>query len=83
MIGVSHRGPLFFSGVFLLETLDPSFGIDDLLRSGEEGMAMGANVHVDVADGRAGRKGISARAVNRRNPVSRVNSFFHAVASAE
>jgi hypothetical protein len=39
-------------GVFLLKPLDPTFGVDDLLRSCEERMAIRADIKADFASSR-------------------------------
>lgn len=45
---------LTFLRVLLLEPLNPSFRIDNLLRSGEERMAIGTDIDTDVTNRRTG-----------------------------
>ena len=63
--------------VLLLEPLDPSFGVDDLLRAGKKGMAAGANVDVDVPDRGSGLVAVAAGAMHRRLAIERMNALFH------
>src|SRR6476469_6331352 len=63
--------------VLFLEPLDPTFGIDDLLRAGKKGMAAGANIDVDVPDGRSGLVAVAAGAMHRRLSIQRMNALLH------
>src|SRR6185437_1409338 len=63
--------------VLLFEPLNASFSIDDLLCTGEERMAIGADIDADVTDGGTCLKRIPAGAVNRRLAVYRMNTLLH------
>ena len=66
------------SGVLLLEAIDATFGIHQLLTAGEERMAMSADFHADVAlIGRPGLERVPACAVDFYFVVSRMNTRFH------
>jgi len=52
----------FFSLVLLVEALHASCGIDDLLLTGEKGMALVAELDSQGLPGRAGGKGVAAGA---------------------
>jgi hypothetical protein len=65
-------------GVLAAETLDTAGGVQHLLFTGEEGMAGGADFHVDIAlMGRAGGERVTARAKNAYFVVSWVNCSLH------
>ena len=77
---LSGRGALSrrFPAIALVEAIDASRGIDQLLLSGKERMASRANFHVEVAlFGRAGLERLAASAANGDFYVFRVNSWFH------
>ena len=65
----------------LLELVNASAGINELLLAGEERMALGANVHaqfsVGVALRRAGGHSLATRATNRYLFILRMDSLFH------
>ena len=70
----------WFLAVALVETIDASGGIDQLLFTGEERMASRANFDVQVALlGRAGLECLAASAGNSYIDVFWVNSWFHLV----
>jgi hypothetical protein len=74
--GLLLRG--FDLGVLAAEALDAAGGIHQLLLSGEEWMAVGADFNADVAFiGRAGCKGVTARTVHTYFVIIRMNSCFH------
>ena len=65
-------------GILAPEAFDAAGGIQQLLLAGEEGMAVRADFHVDVAAmGRAGRKAVAAGAHDSNFVVSRMNGRFH------
>lgn len=72
------RKLLFFFGVLLLEAFHSPFSIHDFLRPGEKGMAIGANIDIDVPDGRSGFKTIPTGTVDDGLPIDRMNPLFHA-----
>lgn len=63
--------------VFLAEFVNTTRCIDQLLFTGEEGMALRTDFNGDITDGRMGLKFIAARAANSAEFILRVNSFFH------
>lgn len=66
--------------VFLLEPVDPSGRIDQLLSAGKERVAGGADFHADVAFVRGSRfKGMSAGADDVNFVVCGVNTCLHDV----
>ena len=70
------------TGVLLLETVDASGGIDELLFACEEGVAARADFDADVAFvGGASFERVSARADHVHLVVCRVNSSFHFISS--
>ena len=67
-----------FLAIALVEAIDASSGIDQLLFAGEERMARGTNFDVQVAFlGRARRERLAASAGNSYIDVFWVNSWFH------
>jgi len=69
-----------FLAIALVEAIDASGGIDQLLFTGEERVASRANFDVQVALlGRAGRECLAASAGNSYIDVFWVNSWFHLV----
>ena len=68
---------LFLISIFLLEFVYRSLGIDVLLFAGEEGMAGGADFHLDLGDGRTGGEGVAAGAGHLAFYILGVNAFFH------
>jgi hypothetical protein len=84
----SERDPLLlfrfgggggFVGVLLLEALDATGCVDQLLLAGEEWVALRADFDADqlAFAGGAGLKRASAGAVDRDGMIIGVNSFFH------
>jgi hypothetical protein len=70
----------WFLAVALVEAIDASRGIDQLLFAGEERVASRANFDVQVALlGRAGLECLAASAGNSYIDVFWVNSWFHLV----
>jgi hypothetical protein len=67
---------LIFS-VLALESFDPASGIDQLLLAGEEWMALGAYVQVDLGLRRSGAERLSAGAGDNRVDVVRVDTVSH------
>ena len=63
--------------VALLEALDATGGIHDALLAGKEGVALAADVEVDVFARRARLPGIAAGADDGGFDVAGVNLFFH------
>ena len=61
----------------LVETLDASAGVDQLLLASVERMALGANFNTDVFFGRTDFHGISTSAFNGGLGILRMNSWFH------
>ena len=61
----------------LLETIDTSAGIHQLLLAGVEGMALGADIHSKFLLGRAGFKRLTAHAANDAFAVLGMNFFLH------
>ena len=70
----------WFLAIALVEAIDASRGIDQLLFTGEERVASRANFDVQVALlGRAGLECLAASAGNSYIDVFWVNSWFHLV----
>src|SRR6185437_14220449 len=66
------------AAVLALEALDPAGGVHQLLFAGVEGVALGADFHVDVAlVGRAGRKAMPAGAYHLDGIVGGMNRRLH------
>ena len=62
----------------LLELINASAGVNKLLLTGEEGVALGANVNSLLAAlGGSGLYNLTARATNGANLVIRMDSVFH------
>ena len=71
-------GPVLLRlGVFFTELVDTAFGIDELLFTGEEGVADRADVEPDNRFGGPGLVCLATGAVDLRQLVVRVNSLFH------
>ena len=69
-----------FLSIALVEAIDASGGIDQLLFAGEERMAGRANFDVQIAFlGRARFEGLAASAANGNFDVFWVNSWFHLI----
>jgi hypothetical protein len=69
--------PLFLNVVFLSEPLDPSGSINEFLFAGKEGVAGGANFHLDAFDGGTGLDYIPAGAGNSGHLVFGMNFLSH------
>ncbi len=63
--------------VFLLKPLNPSCGVHEFLLPREEGMALGADLHMDLLLCALGFKGCSAGAFDNGIINLRVNILFH------
>jgi hypothetical protein len=64
--------------VFLLEAIDAAFGVNEFLAAGEEGVAIRAYFHTDVAFvSRAGTERIAARAGHIDFLILGVDPCFH------
>ena len=61
----------------LLETIDASAGINQLLLAGVEGMALGADIHLQFLLGRTGLKRLTAHAANDALAVVGMDLFLH------
>ena len=65
------------NAVTLIESVSTSAGINELLSSGEERMALGANFNTDILLGRAGLDHITASAGNGSLAIIRMDLFLH------
>ena len=63
----------------LVETINASTGVNQLLLAGIERVALGANLNTDVLLGGAGGKSVTAGATNGGLLVVRMDAFFHLV----
>jgi hypothetical protein len=63
--------------VALLEPLDATCGVDQLLLAGEKRVAGRTDLGIDFRLGRTGFKGVAAKALYRNIDVFGVDSFFH------
>ena len=63
--------------VALLETIDASAAVNQLLLSGVEGMALGADIHAQLLLGGTGLEGLAANAADDSLAVIRMDLFFH------
>lgn len=84
MLPIQHTaGPSIQSAgsdaVFLLETVDASAGIDELLLAREKRMAARANFDAEVGLDRTRLERIAASASDRCHLVLRMNALFHLV----
>jgi hypothetical protein len=70
-------GRLFLDIVFFAEPFDPAGGINQLLLSRKEGMAGGADLHLDILGGGSGFDYIPAGAAYPGHLVFGMNAFFH------
>ena len=69
-----------FLAIALVEAIDASSGIDQLLFAGEERMASRTNFDMQIAFlGRASLEGLAASAGNGNIDVFWVNSWFHLI----
>src|SRR5204862_1390696 len=64
-------------GVLLLEAIDAALGVDQLLLAGEEGVAVAADVEVQVAVRGPGLPGGAARAVDLGGGVGGMDVLAH------
>src|SRR5258706_15206732 len=72
-----------FLGVAAAEAFDTARGVEDLLLSGVERMAVGANLDMDLRERGARFDFITARTDDRALLVRRMNAFFHSDAPAK
>ena len=63
----------------LVETIDTSTGVNQLLLAGIERVALGADLNSDLLLGGAGGKGVTAGAANCGLFVLRMDAFSHFV----
>ena len=63
----------------LLEAIDATACIDELLLSGKERMALGANFNTDILLGGAGLDNITASAGNGSLAIVRMDLFLHLI----
>jgi hypothetical protein len=68
---------LFIQVIFPAESFHPTGGIDQLLFSGKEGMAIGTDLHLDILDRRTGLDYMPAGAGYLGRVVFGVNLRFH------
>ena len=68
---------LLLLGILLFKPLHSSFRIHDLLRAGEERMAAGTDIDIDVADRRARFKCRPTGTMDGRHSIIRMNRCFH------
>jgi hypothetical protein len=66
-------------GVLSAETLDPSGGVDQLLLSGEERVALGTDFNTDIGFGGTDGHFVAAGATNDGFFVIGMNSAFHLI----
>ena len=80
LLGVGRRFGRGFLAIALVEPINASRRVDQLLLTGEERVASGANFDVQVAFfGRASLECLAASAGNVNFYVFRMNSWFHFV----
>ena len=63
----------------LVETIDTSTGVNQLLLAGIERVALGADLNSDILLGGAGGKGVATSATNCGLFVLRMDAFSHFV----
>ena len=63
----------------LVEAINASTGVNQLLLAGIERVALGANLNTDVLLSGAGGKSVTAGATNGGLLVVRMDAFFHLV----
>lgn len=68
---------MLLNTVFLLELIDTTTGINKLLLTSEEWVAIGANLNAEIRLDRTRFKGVTACACNRRNVIIRMNVCLH------
>lgn len=62
----------------LVETINTTAAVNQLLSAGEERMTLGADFHSDILLGRTGLDHLATRAADGRRLVLGMNSLFHA-----
>ena len=67
----------WFLAVALVETIDASGCVHQLLLSGEERMTFVADFYLKVTDGGTGLKCVAANARHRGSQIRRMNIFSH------
>src|SRR4029079_7256535 len=73
---------LLAAPVATLEPVDAAAGVNQLLLAGVEGVALGAQLDVQVALGRPGREGVAAGAAHLGHDVVRVDVGLHRVSQS-
>jgi len=68
---------LFLASKTLLEAVNASAGINQLLLTGKEGMTFGTNFHTNPLSGRFGFKVFAASACHRGGFIGRMYGVFH------
>ena len=63
----------------LVETVNTSTGVNQLLLAGIERVALGANFNLDILLGGAGGKGVTAGATDGSLLVLRMDAFSHLI----
>ena len=63
----------------LVETIDTSTGVNQLLLAGIERVALGADFNTDVLLGGAGRKDVATSTTNRGLFVFGMDTFLHVI----
>jgi hypothetical protein len=71
------RELLLVIAVLFPETLDPTFGIDDLLHPGKERVAIGADFHTDIFCRRSSPEDAPARTGDQGFLVGGMDISFH------
>ena len=74
---VRRRRRLLVQVETLFETVHTSAGVDQLLLTGKERMALAANLNADVLFGRARLKGVAAGALDGGHLVFGMDLFLH------
>ena len=74
-----HRLYILLQTKSLVETINTSTGVNQLLLAGIEGVALGADFDTDVLLGRTGSKDIAACATDGSLFVVRMDTFSHVV----
>ena len=77
-----HRSAVFaclLQAKTLVETINTSTGVNQLLLAGIERVALGADFNTDLLLGGAGGEGVAASATDGGLLVLRMDAFFHVV----
>ena len=74
-----HRLYILLQTKSLVETINTSTGVNQLLLAGIEGVALGADFDTDVLLGRTGSKGVTAGATDRGLFVVGMDAFSHVI----